>query len=309
MSKILVTGGAGFIGSHVVDHFIAAGHDVVVVDNLFSGFRENLNPAATFYDMDIRDKELTGVFAEEKPDVVNHLAAQMNVTLSLKDPTFDADSNVVGSVNVLQSCVDHGVKKFIYSSTGGAVYGEPADLPASEECAVEPMSHYGLSKYTAELYCQLFRRIYGLGYTVLRYPNVYGPRQTPHGEAGVCAILSELMLGGKAPTLYGNGEPLRDYVYVGDIARANVLALDKGDGETINLGSGRGTSVLEVYAAIKALTDFSGDPVLAPLRKGEVSRIYTTGDRAAEMLDWKPEVPLEEGLAQVVDFARNALAK
>ena len=300
--KVLVTGGAGFIGSHIVDRCIEQGHDVVVVDDLSTGCRENLNPKAAFYEMDIQSEGLSAVFAKEQPSLLMHLAAQMNVTLSVKDPLFDARSNIVGSVNVLENCVRHKVRRFIYASTGGAVYGEPENLPASEECPPKPICHYGVSKYTVEHYIELYKHLYGLEYVILRFPNVYGPRQNPKGEAGVCAILTTLMRDGKQPTLYGNGEPVRDYVYVGDIARGVVTAIEKGEGWIINLGSGRGTTVQEIFDTLKGLMGFQGEPILEPLRPGEVFQIYTTGDRAAAILDWRPEIDLTEGLRRTADF-------
>jgi len=305
MSKILVTGGAGFIGSHIVDLCVEAGHEVIAVDDLSTGFRRNLNPKADFIEMDIRSAELDGVFGQVRPDFVTHLAAQMDVRRSLKEPLFDAEVNILGSINLLECCARHNVKKIIYASTGGAIYGNPEKLPASEASPALPLCHYGVSKYTVEHYIRLYSGLHGLRYTVLRFPNVYGPRQNPHGEAGVCAILVALMLDGKRPTLYGFGEPLRDYVFVRDIARASILALDRGDGETVNLGSGLGTSVREIFDILKDLLGFEQDPILKPLRPGEVDRIYTTGDRAAEILNWKPEVDLREGLRLTAEHIKR----
>ena len=303
--RILVTGGAGFIGSHVVDAYIEAGHDVTVVDNFMRGSMDNVNPEAAFVKADIRDKGLAEVFASARPEVVNHLAAQIDVRLSVEQPMFDAECNILGSVNVLQNCVDHQVGKLIFASTGGAIYGDVDTLPVSEDHVPKPVCHYGVSKFAVESYIHLYGALYGLRYTILRFPNVYGPRQDPHGEAGVCSILAGSMLEGQAPTLYGHGTPLRDYVYVGDIARANVLALESGDGEILNLGSGRGTSVKELYDALKELTGFVGEPVLKPIRPGEIQQIYITGDKAAEVLGWRPEVDLREGLTRTVEYIRE----
>lgn len=304
MARILVTGGAGFIGSHVADAYIAAGHTVSIVDNLVSGTKRNLPAAAAFHEVDINSPELATVFDIEQPDFVSHLAAQIDVRRSLLDPGFDAQTNVVGSISLLEQCVKHGVKKFLFASTGGAIYGEPKTLPASEETPSAPLCHYGVSKYCVEQYIRLYHTLYRLPYTILRFPNVYGPRQSPHGEAGVCSILAGLMLHGKAPVLYGHGEPLRDYVYVGDIARGATLALEKGDGAIINLGSGRGTSVRELFEHFKQIIGFDGEPDLKPLRAGEVARIYTTGDRAWELLGWKPMMELREGLRATTEFVR-----
>ncbi len=304
MAKVLVTGGAGFIGSHVVDACLGAGHRVTVVDNLSSGSRGNLNPEARLVEMDIRSQELARVFEEGAPDFVLHFAAQIDVRKSLDTPVFDAETNIGGTINILENCVRQKVGKFIYASTGGAIYGEPEALPASESQRPDPLCHYGASKYGAEVYTRLYQKLYGLHSTILRFPNVYGPRQSPHGEAGVCSILAGLMLEAKAPTLYGFGEPVRDYVYVGDIARASMLALGKGDGETLNLGSGEGTTVRRLFDILQELTAFKGEPILKPTRPGEVNRIYITGGRALEVLGWRPEVSLREGLAETVAFIK-----
>lgn len=308
--KILVTGGAGFIGSNVVDAYIREGHEVVVVDNLSTGSRENLNPQATFHEVDICDAAFADVFAREKPQAVAHLAAQIDVRRSVQEPTFDARVNILGSINVLEACVKHGAGKIIFASTGGAVYGEPdpAALPLTEEYPARPVCHYGTSKLSVEHYIDLYSILYGLRYTILRFPNVYGPRQNPHGEAGVCAILVGLMLAGKTPTLFGFGEPLRDYVYVGDIARGCVLALDKADGQILNLGSGKGTSVREIFDELKRVIGFEGEPVLEPLRPGEIQKTYITGDKARELLGWKPEVDLAEGLKRTLEHVRSQVA-
>jgi UDP-glucose 4-epimerase len=305
--KILVTGGAGFIGSNAVDAYLREGHEVVVVDNLFSGLRENLNPKAKFYEVDIRDAALSDVFAAEKPQVVAHFAAQIDVRRSVEEPTFDAEVNILGSIAVLENCVRHGVEKFIFASTGGAIYGdpEPSAMPVPETYVPRPISHYGTSKLCVEHYIGLYNILYKLRYTILRFPNVYGPRQNPHGEAGVCAILTGLMLEGKTPTLYGFGKPTRDYVYVGDIAQGAVLALDKGDGETLNLGSGKGTSVRDIFDTLQRLTGFEGEPILKPMRPGEVQDIYITGARAKQVLGWEPKVEFEEGLRRTLEHVKT----
>jgi len=309
MAKILVTGGAGFIGSHVADAYLAAGHAVAVVDNLVAGSKENVPAGASFHPVDIRSEELGAIFAREKPEYVAHLAAQIDVRRSLTEPLFDAEVNILGSLNVLEQSVAHGVRKFIFSSTGGAIYGDPKELPATEECPPNPKCHYATSKLAFEFYLHLYRTLYELPYAILRFPNVYGPRQSPEGEAGVCSILTGLMLRGQQPTLYGFGTPLRDYVYVGDIARAAVLALDKGDCVTLNLGSGRGTSVRELFDIIRELVGYEGEPVLAALRPGEVEQNYISGERAAAVLGWHPEVDLREGLRRTVAHIREQFEK
>jgi UDP-glucose 4-epimerase len=305
MASILVTGGAGFIGSHVVDAYIDEGHTVTVVDDLSSGRRSNLNPAARFHELDIRSPDLFDIFAEARPAYVMHFAAQMDVRKSLEVPLFDADVNVRGTINLLECCVKHGVQRLLFSSTGGAIYGQPEILPAGEDCPPRPICHYGCSKLCAEQYITLYQRVYGLEFMILRFPNVYGPRQNPHGEAGVCSILASLMLEGKTPILYGHGAPLRDYVYVGDIARGCVLALDQGKNDIVNLGSGIGTSVRQLFDIMKPCTGFEGEPNLQPLRTGEVEKIYTTGDHARDVLGWKAEVAIEEGLRATVAFVRE----
>ncbi|HDP34674.1 MAG TPA: NAD-dependent epimerase/dehydratase family protein [Candidatus Hydrogenedentes bacterium] len=307
MSKhtILVTGGAGFIGSHVVDAFIQKGHDVIVVDDLSSGNSDYVHEAAVFYEMDVRSPQLESVFEAHKPDVISHHAAQIDVRKSVEDPVYDADVNIRGALNLLEMSVKYGVRKFVFASTGGAIYGSPASLPADENCVPKPESPYGTSKLCVEQYIHLYNRIHKINFTILRYPNVYGPRQSAHGEAGVCSIFAGLMLAGKTPVLYGKGDAFRDYVFVDDIAHANVLALNKAPGETINLGSGVGITVKQLYEIIKKLTGFSGKAVLKPLRPGEVKGIYITGERAAKMLGWKPSVSLEEGLRRTVAFVRE----
>lgn len=303
--RILVTGGAGFIGSHVVEAYLAAGHDVAIVDDLSTGKRDFVPAGASFHEMDIRSPELDGLFQRFRPEIVNHLAAQIDVRKSVNDPVFDAEVNILGGLNLLEASVKHGVKKFLFASTGGAIYGEPDTLPASEATEPKPKSHYAASKLAFEHYLGLYARLYSLCYTTLRFPNVYGPRQSPEGEAGVCSILAGMMLEGKTPNLYGYGEPTRDYVYVTDIARGAVLALDKGDNEVINLGSGVGVSVHTLFEAIARIIGFQGEPALKPLRQGEVMHTYITGDKAAEVLGWKPEMDLDQGLEATVAYVRD----
>jgi UDP-glucose 4-epimerase len=303
--KILVTGGAGFIGSHVVDAYVELGHDVVVVDDLSSGRKENLNPKARFYCVDIRDEKLEEVFSAEKPAVVNHHAAKASLRESLLKPVLFADVNVLGSLRLLELGRKYGAKKFINISTGGAVYGEPQYLPADEKHPVGPLDPYGASKAAFELYLALYQKNYGLAFTVLRYANVYGPRQDPYGEAGVVAIFSAKMLRGEPPTVNGSGEQERDFVYVGDVAQASILALRAGDGGVYNIGTGVGTSINGIFSSLRSATNYSGLEVHGPAKAGEVFRIYLDADKANRELGWSPSVPLDEGLRRTVEYFRG----
>lgn len=303
--KILVTGGAGFIGSHVVDLFIQHGHEAVVVDDLSTGHRHNLNPQARFYQMDIRDPRLAEVFAAEKPDWVSHHAAQMDVRRSVAQPIFDADVNVCGSINVIEAARQHGVKHFIYISTGGAVYGEPEYVPCDEKHPINPICPYGASKHTGEHYLFMYKYLYGLNYTVLRYPNVYGPRQDPHGEAGVVAIFTGRMLRGEPVTIFGDGEQTRDYTYVGDCAQANLLAVTREHpGGIYNIGRGEPTSVNQIFATLQELTAYPLPANYGPARLGETRHIYLNADRARAELGWQATFDLRAGLQHTVDFFR-----
>jgi UDP-glucose 4-epimerase len=304
--KILVTGGAGFIGSHVADAYLQEGHEVAVLDNLSTGFRRNVPTKAVFFETDILDSEgVFRVFEEFQPEIVNHHAAQMDVRRSLIEPEFDARTNILGSLHLILASVSYAVKKFIYISTCGAVYGEPKSLPVREDHPVNPECAYGISKHTVEHYLHLYRFLEGLDYTVLRYPNVYGPRQNPKGEAGVNAIFIDQMLEGTIPTIYGDGEQLRDYVYVGDIVAANVAALTRGSGEIVNIGSGTGVSVNQIVTVLARLLDFRESPKYAPARAGEIYKIYLDPTHAKEILGWKAQVPFEEGLRRTIEWHRK----
>ncbi|MCL4464634.1 MAG: NAD-dependent epimerase/dehydratase family protein [Chloroflexi bacterium] len=306
--KVLVTGGAGFIGSHVAEAYAAAGHEVVVVDNLSTGKAENLPPHIRLHPVDIRSPQLAEVFAAERPEVVNHHAAQISVNFSLREPRFDAEVNVLGSLNVIDCCLRHDVRKLVYISTGGAAVGEPRYLPVDEQHPVDPLSPYGCSKHTVEHYLYLFRKSAGLDYTVLRYPNVYGPRQDPHGEAGVVAIFSGLMLRGQPVRINGTGEQERDFIHVADLARANLLAVSAAAGEMYNVGTGVGTSVNEIFRVLAACTGYAQDPVHGPALPGEVFKIYLDSSKAERELGWRATVSLEEGLAETADWFRQRLA-
>jgi len=300
--KILVTGGAGFIGSHVVDTYVRQNHNVLVVDDLSNGKRENLNPKARLYTLDIRDDKLEEVFAAEKPDVVNHHAARANLRESMVKPMLFADVNVLGSLHLLELSRKHGVKRFINISTGGAVYGDPEYLPADEKHPVSPLDPYGASKAAFEHYLPLYRTNYGLEFVVLRYANVYGPRQDPYGEAGVVAIFANAMLQRERPVINGSGEQERDFVYVSDVAQANLLALFKGDGGFYNIGTGVGTSINAIFSRLKTATNYSASDVHGPPKAGEVFKIYLNADKARRELGWVPSIPLDEGLRRTVEY-------
>ena len=303
--NILVTGGAGFIGSHIVDALIGEGHRVAVLDNLSTGRPENLNPKAAFHKADIRDKGISGVFAEARPEVVFHEAAQVSVRLSVDDPCADADVNVTGTLNVLEQCVKHGVKKVVFASSGGAVYGEQEVFPAPETHPVRPLSPYGVAKRTVEHYLYYYRAAHGLAYTALRYSNVYGPRQDPYGEAGVVAIFASRMLKGETPTVNGNGEQTRDYVYVGDVVRANLLALDHDYVGCLNVGTGVEVSVNGLYGFIKAATGYGGEKVHGPAKAGEQFRSVVDCKLIKDAFGWSPAVALPEGIRETVAYFRE----
>ncbi len=300
--KIVVTGGAGFIASHVVDAYVNAGHTVVVIDNLATGFRKNLNPKAKFYEADIRDaKKIEAIFKKEKPQIVNHHAAIAEVVKSLRDPMPTFDVNITGTVNLLLSSGMYGVKKFIFSSTGGAIYGEPKKIPADESTEPVPLSPYGLSKHVGELMIKFYAKTYGFDYLIFRYPNVYGPRQNPKGEAGVVAIFGGLMKAGIRPTIFGDGTKTRDYTFVADIARANMLVLKKGKNEIINLGWGKKISDRMIFDTIANDTHFKEKPIFAPYRKGEVYQIAITNAKAKKILGWQPKVEFEKGIQKTLE--------
>jgi len=305
--RILVTGGAGFIGSNVADRYRELGHEVAVLDDLSSGLRAFVPPGTPFFEASIVDADaVERCFATFRPEIVNHHAAQIDVRRSVSDPVHDATVNILGGLRLLEACTRHQVRKFLYASTGGALYGEGRELPATEAHPVNPEAPYGVSKHTLEHYLYLWKLLHGLDYTVLRYPNVYGPRQNPHGEAGVNAIFIGLMLHGQRPRIFGSGEQVRDYLYVGDVVAANVIALDRGSGEMLNLGTGVGTSVNDIVRELKPLTGFTGDAVYEAARPGEVQRIYLDASRAKAVLGWVPRTSFREGLARTVEWSRAA---
>ena len=301
--KILVTGGAGFIGSNIVDAYIEAGHEVAVVDNLSTGKKENLNPQAKFYNIDVRDKKLAAVIAEFSPEIINHHAAQIDVRKSVSNPIYNADVNELGTLNLLEAAVKAKVPKIIFSSTGGALYGEVENKAgADEKTPIEPLSPYAITKRSIELYLYAYSVNHGLTYTILRYGNVYGPRQDPLGEAGVIAIFCGKMLKGEQPTIYGDGKQLRDYVYVGDVAKANLLALTEGKNNTFNVGAGIGTSVNELFAVLKNLMDFKKDAVYAPPRIGELFRSVLNCQKIKKELGWQAKTDIKQGLQSTLDW-------
>jgi len=304
---MLVTGGAGFIGSHVVDRFIAGGHEVAVLDDLSTGRREWIHPRARFHEIDLTDAAATDrCLADFRPEVVSHHAAQIDVRKSVADPIHDARTNILGSISLLQACTRHGARKVIYASTGGALYGEGRSLPATEDHPIQPVSPYGASKHTVEHYLHLWKLLHGLDWTVLRYPNVYGPRQAPHGEAGVNAIFIGLMLQGERPRIFGSGSAVRDYLYVDDVVAANLRALERAGGETLNLGTGVPISVGDIVRELNRILGTSLEPIHEPERPGEIQRIYLDASRARRVMDWVPTVTFSEGLRRTVEWARGA---
>lgn len=300
-----MTGGAGFIGSNIVDAYIEGGHDVAVIDNLSSGKEDNVNPRARFYRLDIRSPEIDLVFAKEKPDVLNHHAAQIDVRRSVSDPTFDASVNIIGTIGLLQACLKHGVGRFIFASSGGAIYGEPQNLPADEDIPLDPLAPYGASKVAGEYYLSCYSALYSLKYTALRYGNVYGPRQDPYGEAGVIAIFCQAMIDGEEVRIFGSGEQLRDYIYVGDVVQANLLALERGDNQDINIGTAMGTSVNELFMRLKAILDYKKDAVYYPPRQGELEKIYLANAKALEVLGWQSQVDIQRGLELTAEYFKE----
>lgn len=307
MAKILVTGGAGFIGSHVVDVFIEKGFEVVILDDLSTGRSSNLNPKAKLYKMDIRDPKVREIFEAERPDFISHHAAQMDVRRSVAQPLFDADVNILGSINLIECAKEFGVKRFIYISTGGAVYGEPEYVPCDEAHPINPICQYGASKHTVEHYLFMYHVNYGLKYTVLRYPNVFGPRQDPHGEAGVVAIFTGKMMAGEPLVINGDGEQTRDFVYVRDCAQANYLAatVDHEPG-IFNIGWGLPTSVNQIFAALAKATGYELPAGYGPAKVGETRHIYLDASKARKVLGWSATADLDEGMEKTVEYFKVA---
>lgn len=300
--RILLTGGAGFIGSHVAEHLLLEGHEVAIVDNFFTGKRENLPKGVVFYEADIRSGCSTA-FEEFRPEAMSHHAAQISVRDSVREPDFDADNNIVGTLRLLRNCVKFGVKRVVFASTGGAIYGEQREYPASEDHPQYPLSPYGVSKLSVERYLYFYLAQYGLNYVALRYANVYGPKQDPHGEAGVVAIFSGNLAAGRTSRINGTGDQTRDYVYVGDVARANGLALNaEVPSDVYNIGTGIETSVNRLYAMMQEISGRDLPPVHGPAKSGEQARSSINPAKAARLMNWVPEVNLSSGLKQTLMF-------
>ena len=311
--KVLVTGGAGFIGSHIADRLIDGGYEVVIVDNLSSGKEKNINKKAKFYKLDIQDLKLEVIFQEEKPDYVNHHAAQIDVRRSVSDPLFDAKVNVLGTINLLQNCAKYKVKKVIYASSGGAVYGEQEVFPAPEVHPLRPISPYGITKLIGEYYLYYYKTVYGLDYTALRYANIYGPRQDPHGEAGVVAIFIQKMLNKEQPIINGDGEQTRDFVYVGDVVEANILAmennpeLDSGTDNIFNIGTSIETSVSLIFNLLREIINPDINAKYGPPKLGEQQRSIIENTKAKKTLHWEPKISLRSGLEKTCKYFETYL--
>jgi len=304
--KILVTGGAGFIGSNVSDALVAAGHDVVVVDDLSGGARTQVPEKARFHRADVQDAPaMEEIFAQETPEVLVHHAAQMDVRRSVADPRFDAQVNVVGLLNLLEAGRRHGLRRVLFASSGGAGYGEQEEFPAAETHRIAPVSPYGVSKMASELYLSCYRAMYGLEFVAMRYANVYGPRQDPHGEAGVVAIFTRRVLAGEASTINGDGTQTRDYVFVGDIVRANVRLATHSWSGALNLGTGIETSVKQLYQAVCEACGAKVPADHGPAKPGEQRRSAISPRRAAEVIGWRPETSLAEGLRRTAEHFRR----
>jgi len=304
--KVLVTGGAGFIGSHQVDLLIKEGYQVVVVDDLSTGQQENLPEGLVFYKVDVRDAELAEVFAKEKPDYVFHFAAQINVNRSVEDPIFDADINIIGSLNVLDNCVEYGVKKIMFSSTGGALYGEAEIIPTPEDYPCTPLSPYGIAKLAVENYIRFFAEQKGLNYGITRYANVYGPRQNSKGEAGVVAIFAEKMLAGEPIMIHGEGHQTRDFVYVGDVVAANLCVFKSDKNDTYNVGTGRQTTVNEVFKMVQNSLDLDFEPKHVDVFSGQKVSCLSA-EKIKQKLGWSPQTKIEDGITETVEwFAKKS---
>jgi UDP-glucose 4-epimerase len=311
VTTILVTGGAGFIGSHLCDRFLAEGHRVVAVDDLSTGRIANLTEARgygnefTFFNMDIRAEGLLSLFERHHPEVLVHLAAQAAVSSSVQDPVRDAAINVMGLLNLMECCVKTGVRKVVYAASGGTLYGEARKLPVKETASGRPVSPYGISKKVGIDYLSFYERQHGIAFTALALANVYGPRQDPHGEAGVVAIFASTMLAGRAPTIHGDGNQTRDYVFVDDVVHAFALSAERGDGRLVNVGTGLETSVNGLYRMLAEITRFTGEPSHGPARPGDLRRNALDISMANDVLQWRPWTHLQDGLGETVAYLRG----
>ncbi len=304
--KILVTGGAGFIGSHIVDRYIELGHDVIVVDNLATGSKANVNPNAHFFPLDVRSSEFAELIRTEQPQVINHHAAQTLVRISTEQPVFDADVNVLGIINLLQAAAEAGVRKVIFASSGGTVYGVQDKLPITEDTPFAPQSPYGISKTASEFYLRYYAANWGVAYTSLRYANIFGPRDTVSSEH-VITVFATQMIRGETPTIHWDGEQAKDYLYVGDVVNANVQALTKGDNEAYNLGAGQPISVNTIFKLIRDILDVDVEPRFGPKRMGDVRLFYLDSSKAQRELDWRPQAPFLDALTETVHWYREHL--
>lgn len=303
--KILVTGGAGFIGSNVADGFIQKGHQVIIVDNLSMGVESNVNPKAQFFKLDIRSVVMDKIFEKSKPDVLCHHAAQIDVRKSTSDPIFDANVNIIGSLNLLNACVKHKVRKVIFASTGGAIYGEQDYFSADEKHPANPLSPYGVAKLTIDKYLYSFNQTYGIDYISLRYANVYGPRQNPFGEAGVVAIFTEKLLNGKEAIINGDGKQTRDFIYVDDVVESNLLALNYSKSDIFNIGTGIETDINTIFRVLKDKTGSMQKEIHGPAKLGEQQRSVLGCSKAKRLLGWRSKYSLEKGITKTVEFYRK----
>ncbi|MDA1027936.1 MAG: NAD-dependent epimerase/dehydratase family protein [Bacteroidetes bacterium] len=300
--RILVTGGAGFIGSHITDALVNRGHDVHVIDDLSGGRREQVNPKATFHQLDIRDKSIGELWKTHQFEVMYHLAAQMDVRKSVADPGYDADINIGGLLNLMESGRKNGLKKVVFSSTGGAIYGEPERVPQDESHTLQPLSPYGITKLCSEKYLHFYKESYGVEYVALRYGNVYGPRQNPHGEAGVVAIFCERMLDSKQPTIFGDGLQTRDYVFVTDVVAANLQALEFSGSDIFNVGTGVETNVVELFRTLRDAIAPTMAELYAAGKPGEQKRSVLDYTKSKLVLGWTPQVEVTQGLRLVAEW-------
>jgi len=303
--KILVTGGAGFIGSQIADAFINEGHEVHILDNLSTGFETNINPKAHFIKSDITSSTILDLFAKEKFEVVNHHAAQIDVRKSVNDPIFDANTNILGTINLIQACIKTGVKKFMFASTGGAVYGEQEYFPADEKHPTNPVSPYGITKLAIEKYLFFYRNEYGLNHTILRYANVYGPRQNPFGEAGVVAIFANKLLRNENPVINGDGKQTRDYVFVEDVVKANVITLNSQSADIYNVGTTVETGVNDLFNKLNSVAGNNAIEKHGPAPKGEQVRSVITSEKLFQKFNWKPSVQIDEGLRKTFNYFKS----